>query len=264
LEVHGIRSKLVSPGDSVVEKFVESLRAANLRLRNGDIVAIASKIVSVSEGNIVDLSRVRLTKPGRSLARRFRFPAELAQTIINESDAVYGGVSGAVLTLKDGNAVANAGVDQKNAPRNHVVPWPSNPDRSADAIRKALFKRLKKNVGIVIVDSRVTPLRLGTTGLAIACSGFQPVWDARGLKDLFGRTVVMTLQSVADEIAAASHLLMGETQEAVPFVLVRGAPVKIESGKRFLPMTLPQEKCLYMSQISQPVLKLERNLGHMT
>src|SRR2546428_14059272 len=96
----------------------------------------------------------------------------------------------------------------------------------AGTIGRPFGRRLGKRVGVVIVDSRVTPLRLGTIGLAIACSGFPPVRDSRGTKDLYGRKAQITLQALADGIAGAAHLLMGETKETIPFVLVRGAPVR--------------------------------------
>src|SRR5437867_11312810 len=138
----------------------------------------------MSERNIVSLSKVRPTALARKLGRRFEMLPEFAQVVINEADAVYGGVPGVLLTLKNGDAVANSGVDRKNAPGESVVPWPLNPQRSAETIRRTVDRKLGKRVGVVIVDSRVTPLRLGTIGLAIASSGFQPVRDARGMSDL--------------------------------------------------------------------------------
>jgi len=106
----------------------------------------------------------------------------------------------------------------------------------------------------------VTPLRLGTTGLAIACSGFKPVRDSRGIKDLYGRRVEITLQSLADGIAGAAQLLMGEIRESIPFVLIRGAPVQLGGRNTSASMTLPAKDCLYMSQIHSPS-KVERNTG---
>jgi len=227
VQLYPLKSKLILPGDSITARLVEALSVAKLGVKNGDIIAIASKVVSLSEKNIVSLAKVKPTISARRLARRFEMPPEFAQVVLDESDAVYGGVPGVLLTLKNGDAVANSGVDRKNAPRESVVPWPVNPQRSAATIRRTMTHKFGKKIGVVIVDSRVTPLRLGTIGLAIACSGFQPVRDARGMRDLYGRKVVMTLQSLADGIAGAAHLLMGETRETIPFVLVREAPIKL-------------------------------------
>jgi coenzyme F420-0:L-glutamate ligase/coenzyme F420-1:gamma-L-glutamate ligase len=255
VHLYPLKSKLILPGDLITRRLVEALSAAKLRVRNGDIIAIASKVVSLSEGSVVSLAKVKPTILARKLGRRFELSPEFAQVVLDESDAVYGGVPGVLLTLKNGDAVANSGVDRKNAPGESVIPWPVNPQRSAEKIRRTINQTLGKKVGVVIVDSRVTPLRLGTIGVAIACSGFQPVRDARGMRDLYGRKVLITLQSLADGIAGAAQMLMGETREAVPFVLVRGAPVKLVASKRAGPMTIPIKDCLYMSQMPRPLLE---------
>jgi coenzyme F420-0:L-glutamate ligase / coenzyme F420-1:gamma-L-glutamate ligase len=249
VQLYPLRSKLVLPGDSLVERFIEAISAAKLRVKDGDIIAVTSKVVSLSERNLVSLGKVKPTALAEKLARKFELLPAFAQVVLDEADAVYGGVPGVLLTLKKGDAVANSGVDQKNAPEGTVIPWPVDPKRSAETLRRAIDRRLRKKVGVVIVDSRVTPLRLGTTGLAIACSGFRPVRDIRGRKDLFGRNVLITFQSLADGIAGAAQLLMGESREAKPFVLVRGAPVQIDGRKDLGSMTLPVKDCLYMSQI---------------
>ncbi len=252
MELYPLKSELVLPGDSLAASFVGALSASGLRVKNDDIIAVASKVVSLSEGNIVSLRKVRSTALARRLGRKFEMLPEFAQVVLNEADAVYGGVPGVLLTLKNGDAIANSGVDQKNAPGDSVIPWPVDPHRSAVTIRKSLNRKLRKRIGVVIVDSRVTPLRLGTIGLAVASSGFQPVRDSRGTRDLYGRKVRITLQALADGIAGAAQLLMGESGETIPFVLVRGAPVQFGMGKRSDSMTLPIKDCLYMSQIPPP------------
>jgi len=258
VQLYPLKSKLILPGDSITSRLVEALSAAKLGVKNGDIIAVASKVVSLSEGNAVFLSKVKPTALAKRLGGRFEMLPEFAQVVLDESDAVYGGVPGVLLTLKNGDAVANSGVDRKNAPIESVIPWPVNPQRSAETLRRTIIQKLGKKIGVVIVDSRVTPLRLGTIGLAIACSGFQPVRDARGMRDLYGRRVRMTLQSLADGIAGAAHMLMGETRETVPFVLIQEAPIKLAAGKRVVSMTLPVKDCLYMSQMPRPLVEKTR------
>ncbi len=260
MQLYPLKSKLVLPGDSLTAGFIDALSAAQLNVKNGDIIAVASKVVSLSEGTIVSLRGVRSTALARRLGRKFEMLPEYAQVVLNEADAVYGGVPGVLLTLKNGNAVANSGVDRKNAPVDSVIPWPADPHRSAEMIRRALNRKFRKRIGVVVVDSRVTPLRLGTIGLAIACSGFKPVRDSRGIKDLYGRRVQITLQSLADGIAGAAQLLMGETRESTPFVLVRGAPVQLGGRKGSDSMTLPVKDCLYMSRMPSPSI-MERDSG---
>lgn len=252
MQLYPLKSKLLVPGDSLVAAFFEALSTARLRVKSGDVIAVASKVVSLSEGNIVSLAKVRPTALAREFARRLDMDPEFAQVVLNEADAVYDGVPGVLLTLKNGDATANSGVDRKNAPGDSVILWPIDPKRSAETIRKTINRRLRREVGVVIVDSRVTPLRLGTIGLAIACSGFQPVRDSRGIKDLYGRKVRITLQALADGIAGAAQLLMGETQETIPFVLIRGAPVQLGTTTSLDVMTLPVKDCLFMSQVPRP------------
>ena len=249
MQLFAAKSRLIRPGDLLTEKLFEALSRAKLQIKNGDILAVASKVVSIAERNILPLERVEPTGIARKLGRRFALPADFVQVVMDEADNLYGGVPGVLLTTKKGDATANSGVDRKNAPPQTVIPWPINPHQSAQKIRRAIYQKLGKRVGVVIVDSRVNPLRLGTVGLAIGCSGFQPVKDERGVKDLYGRRVSITFHALADGIAAAAHLLMGETRETTPFVLVRDAPVKLSVNDRLMPMTLPIEDCLYMSQI---------------
>ena len=182
-------------------------------------------------------------------------PPEFVQVVLEESEKVYGGVPGALLTLKNGQATANAGIDRKNAPGNAVVLWPLDAEASARRLRRKLRKTTGKNVGLVIVDSRVTPLRLGTIGISLASVGFKRVRDLRGKRDLFGRRARITFQAVADGIAAAAQLLMGETTESTPFVLVRGISVEFDGRGGEAETRLSARDCLYMSQISEPSLK---------
>ena len=129
MQLYPLKSKLVLPGDSLTARFIDALSAARLNARNGDIIAVASKVVSLSEGNIVSLHKVRSTALARRLGRKFEMLPTFAQVVLNEADAVYGGVPGVLLTLRNGNAVANSGVDRKNAPGNSVIPWLADPHR---------------------------------------------------------------------------------------------------------------------------------------
>ena len=249
LSIKPLKSRIVRQGDSILELFSEALSRSNMTLRKGDIIAISSKIVAISEGRIRGLANVRPTLKAKNLARSYSISPDFAQVILEEADRVLGGVKGALLTIKDGDSTANAGVDRKNSPEQSIVLWPSNSDASARAIRASIQTHLGKKVGVVIVDSRVTPLRLGTIGLAIGCAGVQAVRDFRGTKDLSGRSIEITRQAIADGIAAASHLVMGEASERTPFVLIRGAPASFQGRSGIGPAKLAPKDCLYMSQI---------------
>lgn len=247
--VYPLKSRLFESGVTLADLFFAALAKSRLRIRDRDIIAVTSKLVAISEGATLDLAGVRATSRAKDLARRYSLTPSFAQAIMDEADEVVGGVTGALLTIKDGDAVANAGVDRKNAPGNSVVLWPRDPDGSARRLRQSIYRKYHRGVGVAIVDSRVTPLRLGTIGLAIGSAGFAPVKDFRGAKDLFGRPAEITVQAIADGVAAASQLVMGETVERTPFALVRGAPVQWNGGKGIGSAKLPRKYCLYMSQI---------------
>ncbi len=249
MELFRLKPPLIRPGDSIVQKFAEALSYSKAHLKQGDVVAVASKVVAIAEGRLKTLSQVRPTSRAIRIAEQFSLDPDFAQVVIDESDQIYGGVGGALLTLRNGEATANAGVDQKNAPKGFVVLWPSDAKGSAREIRLALRNMYRRRVGVIVVDSRVTPLRLGTVGLALGVSGIHPVTDFRGRRDLHGRRTRITLHAVADDLASAAHLLMGEAKERVPFVIIRDAPVrftKTDTEKTQLPV----RDCLYMSQVS--------------
>ncbi len=220
-----------------------------MRLKTRDVVAVSSKIVGIGEKRIRYLENVKPGSKAKSLARKYSLTAAFGQAVLDEADTVVGGLKGALLTVKNGDAVANAGIDRKNAPEGAVVLWPRNADLSAKNIRRSIRRKSGKNVGVVIVDSRVSPLRLGTTGFAIGCAGFKPVEDIRGRVDLSGRRIEITVRAIADGIAAAAQLVMGEAADRIPFAIVRDAPVTFGGRQGIRSAKLKWNRCLYMSQI---------------
>ena len=250
--VYPIRSNLTKPGDAIPELFSKALARNRMRVESKDIVAVSSKIVGIAENRIRYLDSIKPGSKARSLARKHSLTPAFAKAVLDEADKLVGGVKGALLTVKNGDAVANAGIDRKNAPEGAVVLWPRNADLSAKKIRQSIRRKSGKNVGVVIVDSRVSPLRLGTTGFAIGCAGFEPVEDLRGGVDLFGRRIEITFRAIADGIAASAQFVMGEASDQIPFAIVRDAPVNLSNGHGIRSAKLVWNRCLYMSQIPSP------------
>ncbi|HYY91096.1 MAG TPA: coenzyme F420-0:L-glutamate ligase [Candidatus Dormibacteraeota bacterium] len=248
--IYPLKSNLVRPGDSILRLFTEALVNSRLRLRTNDVLAVSSKIIALSENRVRSLDSVRATEKARGLAKRFSLNPSFTQLVLSEADSVIGGVRGALLTIKGGDAVPNAGIDRKNAPRGSVVLWPRNPDKNALRLRQQVKLRFGKNIGVVIVDSRVAPLRLGTIGFAIGSAGFHPTRDQRGASDLSGRRLEITFRAVADGLAAAAQLVMGEADERVPFALIRETGIRLNSSAGIGETKLSWDECLYMSQIS--------------
>ena len=205
----------------LAECVLASLRKAGLRLEDNDVLAVSSKFVAMSEDRIVKISSVVPKAKARKLAKKMRMMPEFAEIVLRESDAVLGGVRGFLLAVKDDIIAPNAGVDKSNVYPGHAILYPANPASSARRIRREILRRTGRKVGIVLTDSRLMPGRIGTSGVAVACAGIEPVDDCIGRKDLFGNTLRVTKRALADDIAAAAQLLMGEAAEAVPVVLVR-------------------------------------------
>jgi len=244
-----VRLPTVRGEQDLADVLVRSLVGMKLALDTGDVLAVASKIVSISEGAVVDLGRVKVTKQASRMARRWHLRPQLAAVVLGESETVVGGVRGFLLTVKNGMMTANAGVDLKNAPTGMAVCWPADADKTAANLRRVLEREFRARLGVIIVDSRVTPMRLGTVGLAIGSSGIAAVRDYRGVRDLFGRTVRVTRSAVLDDLASCAHLLMGEGRERTGAVVICRAPVALDkrSVSRFAHLDMDQ--CLIASNL---------------
>ncbi len=245
MQVFGIKTPLIKPGDDMAAIALECAGASGLEVAQGDILIFSAKVVGTAEGRLVDLSKVTPSEEALSLSRRFNLDPGFAEVVLMESDEVLGGVDRAISTIKKGILIANGGADQSNAPPNHVALWPEDPQRSAEALREA-FKRRGLDVGILITDSRTLPLRMGSSAVAIGIAGFSPIDDLRGKGDLFGRPMKIKRLAVADDIASAAQLVMGETSESVPVALVRGAPVQRGEGFTIDSALIPRGQCLIM------------------
>jgi coenzyme F420-0:L-glutamate ligase/coenzyme F420-1:gamma-L-glutamate ligase len=250
LRLIALKTRVVKAGDDLVELVLESLKTQGLQLEDNDVLALTSKVVSCSEGRAVRLSEVKPSKEAKRLAKEYSLKPEFAELILREADKVWGGVERAVLTLKNGVMAANAGIDNKNAPSDYAVLWPKDPPASAREARDRIKRRTGKDVAVMIVDSGLVPLRIGTSGLALAVAGFKPIRDSRGCKDLFGKSIVITRQAVADDLASAAHLLMGEATEKTPLVLIKDAPVNFDDGVYgSADMMMPFEECIFMNTL---------------
>jgi coenzyme F420-0:L-glutamate ligase/coenzyme F420-1:gamma-L-glutamate ligase len=200
--------------------------------KSGDIVVISSKFVSMSEGSIVKLSRVKVTKRAKDLSTQNHMDAKLTELVIRESEYVMSGVPGFLLAIRDGMIAPNAGIDKSNVPKGYAILYPRDAFETAEKLRLKFLAQRGIRVGIVIADSRLMPTRIGTTGVAIGCAGFEPVEDQRGKRDLFGNILRVTFKATADAIATMGVMVMGESDESTPAAVVRGANV-LWSDRKF-------------------------------
>ncbi|MDG7015974.1 MAG: coenzyme F420-0:L-glutamate ligase [Nitrososphaerota archaeon] len=224
-------------------------RFAGAELQDGDILVISSKFIAISEGRIIDLERVMPGGDAVILSRRLNMPPELCELVIRECDEVVGGVSGFMLTLKEGLLTPNAGIDKSNIEHGRVVLYPRNPFESASSLVEEMRFRRGVGIGVVVSDSRLMPTRKGTVGVALAAAGVEAIVDLRGKPDLFGNVLRVTSQAIADDLCSGAQVLMGEANETVPVVLVRG--LGTNSGRQY-PMSsfaVDPGQCVYMRSL---------------
>lgn len=242
-----LKFPLIKPKDDILKILGDTLKR-KIVLQNGDVVVVTSKILALSENRLIDLRKVRASKKAKVLAKKYSMNPAFCEVIIREADKIIGGVSKAILTLKDNILVANSGVDQSNVPKEFVILWPKNFYSWADKIRKYIKQKFKVNVGVVVRDSNCHPLRRGTFGVALAIAGFEGIRDVRKKLDLYGKKFIITQENVADNLASAATLIMGETTEKVPVVVVKNALVRLSNkSSRYLTKQLivPRRECLF-------------------
>ncbi|HEV8405248.1 MAG TPA: coenzyme F420-0:L-glutamate ligase [Nitrososphaera sp.] len=215
-----------------------------------DVLVISSKFVSMSEGAVVNLSKVRVSKKARNLAAKNSMDPKMVELVLRESDYILKGVSGFLLAIRNGMIAPNAGIDRSNVPKGYAILYPRDPFRTAKKLGQKFKAELGIKVGIVLADSRLMPTRIGTTGVAIACAGFEPVEDLRGKKDLFGNILKYTLKAVADGLATMGVAVMGESDDSIPAVVVRDAKVTW-SDKKFSwkDMAVTPSQDIYLSGV---------------
>jgi len=253
-----IKTKVITPSDDIVEVVLKSLEMMGEEIKNNDILVLAETAVATAEGRIVELNKVQPSPKAFELAKKYDVIPEIAELILREADNILGGVPHVVLTLKRGVLIANAGIDKSNAPPGCVVLLPKNPMKTAEKIRKRIFEKTGKKIGVIIADSRTQPLRLGTIGVALGVAGFIPVSDERGKLDIFGKPLMITRRAIADDLASAAEVLMGEAGEMTPAVLIRGAPVTFtDYAINFESMLISPEECLYMSIFKEFIQKIK-------
>ena len=218
---------LVAAGDDLASLIVTALDRNALRPKDGDVVVVAQKIVSKSEGRQVRLCDVVPSHAAQDLARVVDKDPRLVELILGESTAIVRQAPGVLIVRhRLGIVCANAGIDQSNIRHEDgesALLLPLNPDLSARRLRAALETSTGRQLGVIVSDSTNRPWRLGSTGTAIGSSGIQVLDDRRGQSDLFGRELKVTMINRADSIATAAILVMGETTERIPVALVSGA-----------------------------------------
>lgn len=230
IKIIPIKSKIITVKDNLFNVLKESF--SKIKLQEKDILVIASKVVSITTKRIIPFA-------GEDKLRE-----EFRTDLINkEAEYVFPG-SYPYLTIKNGIMCPNAGIDESNGNGSFIL-WPKSPMKSAEILLKKLKKFYKlKELGIVIADSACYPLKEGTIGIGIGFAGFEGVKNYIGKKDIYLKPLKITKKSLVDTLASAAELAMGEGNEKIPFVLIRGQKIKFTNKKNKL-NTIDKSKCLY-------------------
>ena len=218
---------LINQGDNLVEIILKALEKNKVSLNDGDILVIAQKIISKSEGRYAFLNEISPSKEAKDLANKTDKDPRLVQLILNESREVIRYRKGVIVVENNlGLIHANAGIDRSNLESDNENPrvllLPVDPDKSATEIKMEVLKQTEIKIGVIINDSSGRAWRNGIVGIAIGSSGAEVLSDLRGESDLFGNTLEVTEVGIADEIASAASLLMGQGKEGLPVILVKG------------------------------------------
>jgi coenzyme F420-0:L-glutamate ligase/coenzyme F420-1:gamma-L-glutamate ligase len=218
----------IGPEHDLTAILCRSISICEMEFEAGDVLVVAQKIISKSEGRQIHLSKVKPSEKACKLAAATGRDPRLVEVILRESnEVVLASRAALIMEHRTGVVCANAGVDQSNTVgglegEDTVILLPEDSDRSARVLRDTIKKRTGAEIGVIIADTHGRPFRRGVAGVAIGVAGISPLLDRRGEYDLFGRRMEITVVAQADEVAAAASLLMGQASEGRPAVLIRG------------------------------------------
>ncbi len=224
---------VIRKGDDISEIILDSLRTNEISLNEGDLIVIAQKIISKSNGRIRNLNEIVPSEKALEIFARIApktkdqdLPIKqpkLIQAILNESKEIIKAEHVLITETNHGFICANAGIDKSNVEGDdNISLLPENSDEDAEKIKSKLKKLTNKDIGVIITDSFGRPFRIGSVGVALGVSGISPIVDKRGEKDLFGYKLQTTIIGQVDNLASAAQLVMGEANEGVPIVLIKG------------------------------------------
>ncbi|MDK2463976.1 MAG: coenzyme F420-0:L-glutamate ligase [Candidatus Korarchaeota archaeon] len=232
----------------------QELDYRGIHLSDGEVIAVASKVVSYSQGRVVPISRwSEVSDLAKRIAEHYGAEPWKTSAVLEEADLLLGGYRGYLFTYKNGIPVGSAGIDRSNSPPGYVVLHPVDPDGEARRIVEWFLDRRGVAVGAIIVDSRLTLFRRGVIGVALGVWGLKPLRDLRGKPDIYGKPLRFTVVNVADSLAASAALVMGESAEKIPFALIDWEGVEPDPGRGGEDLRVDPGECyIYNSLLNPP------------
>ena len=241
---------LVKAGDDLASLIFETAKNNNVTIEDGDILVVAQKVISKVEDRIVNLDSITPSKRALSVAKETGKNQRLIELVLRESKRILK-ASRQILVVEDKREIVNinAGIDKSNIHgTNHYALLPLDPDKSARELRLRIKQLIDKKVGVIISDTYSRAFRRGQVNFAIGISGVTPFVDYRGKQDLFGYIMQVKFSTAVDELASAAELVMGQGNEAVPVVIVKGLDlVNFDEGKTSKDLVISEEEDLFRS-----------------
>ena len=216
---------LIKSGDDIAQIILDAMRKNKFELENRDILVIAQSIISKAENQIINLQTVTPSEDALNLSKKIEKDPRIIELILRESKKVLKYNSKALITENSwGMVCANAGIDQSNTGiLDHVTLLPIDPDKSARELQHKIENKTGKKIGIIISDTQGRPFRNGAINVGIGIAGFKnPIQNYKGKKDLYGYILQTTEVNIIDELACAAELIMGESNEGYPIIIIRG------------------------------------------
>lgn len=224
IELFGLENIPIIDGECNISQIIkEAIEKQGCRLNHGDIVLIAETLISKAEENFIRLDDLIPSEFAIRLANDSGKDPRLVEAILNESkEVVRIGHNFIITETKHGFVCANAGIDESNVRIGLATPMPKDADKSAQSIREFLENEFDEEIAVIITDTQGRAFRFGAIGTTVGCSGISPIWKRVGEKDLYGRELETTEIAICDELASAASLIMGQADEGLPVVIIRG------------------------------------------
>ncbi len=239
---------IIEEGDDIGRLIVEAAERQGTPIEDGDIVVVTHIIVSRAEGRIVDLEAVKPSEAAVRIAAYTGKDPRLVEVVLNESRAIRRMAPGVLITeTRQGFVCANSGVDKSNVPGETIVALlPKDPDESARRIRKRIEELSGKCVAVIISDTHGRAHRDGEINVAVGASGLEVIRDRRGERDLFGYVLQVKRTAIADELASAAELVIGQADEGIPAAIIRGYPYTPSETSRAVELVRPRGRDLFL------------------
>jgi coenzyme F420-0:L-glutamate ligase/coenzyme F420-1:gamma-L-glutamate ligase len=248
IQVIGIEGlPVIKTGDNIAKLICDTVKRQGDSIQNSDILVITHVAVSRAEGKIVNLDEVVPSELAKNIARQYEKDPALVEVVLRESKSISRMADGILITeSKHGFICANSGVDKSNVPGERIVALlPDDPDSSADIIRQEIKGLTGCDVAVIVSDTHGRPLRQGEINVAIGVAGIKPIRDRRGEKDLFGYVLKVKQTAIADELASAAELVIGQADEGVPAAIIRGYNYPKSDTAEAKELIRPREKDLF-------------------